>query len=310
MNAIELKNVSKFYRKDFWAPRVSAVTDLTISVKKGVITGFVGPNGAGKTTTIKMIMGLIKPSAGKVSICAKDAFLPESRKGVAYLCEQPYLYAHLTVFETLKFAADLLGLPSKPITDEIKKSLSIVELSEKRHLKVKELSKGMQQRLTMASALLGDPQILVLDEPMSGMDPPGRRLFRELFRKLGSKGKTVFFSTHVLEDIESVCDDVIVLSRGKLVFSGEVKTLLSRGFLGTEMVVSELKKPDIPILKQYGCVIGDSDGDQQQLFLPAGCDLLKVQNFLYEKQTLLHSVSRQAKSMEELLYHDSDAGAL
>jgi ABC-2 type transport system ATP-binding protein len=310
MNVIELRNVSKFYRKDFWAPRVSAVTELTISVKKGVITGFVGPNGAGKTTTIKMIMGLIKPSEGKVTICGKDAFLPASRNGVAYLCEQPYLYAHLTVFETLKFAADLLALPPKSIADEIKRVLSIVELSEKSNMKVKELSKGMQQRLTMASALLGDPQILILDEPMSGMDPPGRRLFRQLFNDLGNKGKTIFFSTHVLDDIESVCDEVIVLSKGKLVFSGEVKTLLGRGFLGTEMVVSELKEQDIPILMQYGCVMGDSDGDQQHLFLPATCDLLKVQNFLFEKQTVLLSINRRAKSMEELLYHNSDAGVL
>jgi ABC-2 type transport system ATP-binding protein len=310
MNVIELRNVSKSYRKDFWAQRVSAVNDLTISVKKGVITGFVGPNGAGKTTTIKMIMGLIKPSKGQVSICGKDAFLPVSRKGVAYLCEQPYFYAHLTVFETLKFAANLLGLPPKSITDEIKKVLSIVELSGKSHVKVKELSKGMQQRLTMASALLGDPQILILDEPMSGMDPPGRRLFRQLFRELGNKGKTIFFSTHVLDDIESVCDEVIVLSKGKLVFSGEVKTLLGKGFLGTEMVVSELSPQDIPILKQYGCMVGDLDGNQQHLFLPAGCDLLKVQNFLFEKQTVLYSVSRRAKSMEELLYNNSGAGVL
>lgn len=310
MNAIELKNVSKFYRKDFWAPKASAVIDLTFSVNKGVITGFVGPNGAGKTTTIKMIMGLIRPSEGRVSICGKDAFLPASRKGVAYLCEQPYLYAHLTVFETLKFAADLLALPPKLITDEIKRVLSIVELSEKSNIKVKELSKGMQQRLTMASALLGDSQILILDEPMSGMDPPGRRLFRKLFRELGNKGKTIFFSTHVLDDIESVCDEVIVLSKGKLVFSGEVKTLLGRGFLGTEMVVSELKEQDIPILKQYGCVIGDWDGNQQHLFLPSECDLLKVQNFLFEKQIVLHSISRRSKSMEELLYHNSYAGVL
>lgn len=240
MNVIELRNVSKFYRKDFWTPRLSAVTNLSISVKKGVVTGFVGPNGAGKTTTIKMIMGLIRPSEGKVSICGKDAFLPKSRKGVAYLCEQPYFYAHLTVSETLKFTADLLGLPSKSITDEIKSVLSVVELSEKNDVKVKELSKGMQQRLTMACALVGDPQILILDEPMSGMDPPGRRLFRKLFRDLVNKGKTIFFSTHVLDDIESVCDEVIVLSKGKLVFSGEVKTLLEKGFLGTDMVVSDL----------------------------------------------------------------------
>ncbi len=308
MNVIELKNVSKTYRKDFWAPRVSAVTDLTISVKKGVVTGFVGPNGAGKTTSIKMIMGLIKPSRGKVTICGKDAFLPESRKGVAYLSEQPYFYAHLTVFETLKFASDLLGLSSRSITDEIRKVLSIVELTAKSHIRVKELSKGMQQRLTMAQALLGNPQILILDEPMSGMDPPGRRLFRKLFRELSGKGKTIFFSTHVLDDIESVCDEVIVLSSGKLAFAGEVRALLDRGFLGTEMLVSDLKQQNIAILEQFGCVMGGSDRYLHHLFLPADCDLLKVQNFLFEKQAVLHSISRRVKSMEELLYNDCGSG--
>ncbi|HEX3019696.1 MAG TPA: ABC transporter ATP-binding protein [Chitinispirillaceae bacterium] len=310
MNVIELKNVSKFYRKDFWASRISAVTDLTISVKKGIVTGFVGPNGAGKTTTIKMIMGLVRPSRGWVTLYGKDAFIPGSRKGVAYLCEQPYFYAHLSVSETLHFAADLLRLPPKAITSEISRVLSIVDLSSKRLVKVKELSKGMQQRLTMAQALLGDPQLLILDEPMSGMDPPGRRLFRKLFRELVDSGKTIFFSTHVLDDIESVCDEVIVLSRGKLAFSGEVKTILNSGFQGTEMVVSALQKQDIDVLVQHGCVVGSYDHSQINLFLPAEGDLMKVQNYLFQKNAVLYSVSRRAKSMEELLYQKTDAGVL
>lgn len=308
MNVIELKNISKIYLKGFWASKIPAVTDLTISVKKGIVTGFVGPNGAGKTTTIKMVMGLVRPSRGTVTICGSDASRPQSRKGVAYLSEQPYFYAHLTVAETLKFAANLIGLQSKKVIPEINRVLSIVELARKSNVRVKELSKGMQQRLTMAQALLGDPHTLILDEPMSGMDPPGRRLFRKLFRELVDSGKTIFFSTHVLDDIETVCDEVIVLSHGKLAFTGEVKTLLEKGFMGTEMTVSGLQQEDLDYLEKTGCEISGSDTTQNILFFPKECDLLKVQNYLSEKKVVFHSITKRAKSLEDLLYQDSGAG--
>lgn len=280
-----------------------AVTDLSISIKKGIVTGFVGPNGAGKTTSIKMIMGLVAPTRGTVFICGTDARKPASRKGIAYLSEQPYFYAHLTVGESLQFAANLIGIASKQIPAEISRVLSIVELSSQ--IKVKELSKGMQQRLSMAQALLGDPQVLILDEPMSGMDPPGRRLFRKLFRELVQTGKTIFFSTHVLDDIEMTCDEVIVLSKGKLAFAGEVKALLDEGFLGTEMTVSGIEQSDMEILENLGCRLHCSEKQHGLLFLPQECDLRKVQDYLFEKKKTIHTIARRSKPLDELLYQNS-----
>lgn len=307
MNVIELKNVSKIYQKDFWVPKVSVITDLSLFIKKGLVTGFVGPNGAGKTTVIKMIMGLVKPSSGTVSICGMDAFNPGSRKGVSYLCEQPYFYTHLTVAESLRFAANLLGFESSTIKTELTRVLSVVDIANKSNVRIRDLSKGLQQRLSMAQALLGDPQILILDEPMSGMDPPGRRLFRNLFNELVKKGKTVFFSTHVLDDIESVCDEVIVLSEGKTSFAGGVSTLLSCGFSGIEMVVSELDQDDKDILEKSGCKLTTASNNQNLLFLQDGYDLKKVQKYLFNKNVAVYSIFRRNKSLEELLYQNKGA---
>ncbi|NLE02081.1 MAG: ABC transporter ATP-binding protein [Fibrobacter sp.] len=302
MNAIDLKNTTKIYRKGFRALKVPAVVDLSMSVKKGLITGFVGPNGAGKTTTIKMIIGLVLPSSGTVTINGISSNLPKSRTGVAYLSEQPYLYAHLSVVESLQFASSLMKLSPDIRNKEIERVLSIVGLSDRERTKVKEMSKGMQQRLNMAIALLGDPHTYILDEPMSGMDPPGRRLFRNIFKDLGSRGKTVFFSTHVLDDIEAVCDEVIVLSKGKLAYCGAVGELLDRGFLGTDLVIDGVDKDTVDLLVESGCTVESFVNGTAHLFLPAEKDTSTIQKQLYSKNITFRQISTRSKSMEEILY--------
>lgn len=305
MSAIELSNVSKVYQKDFWAKRIPAVSNLSFIAKKNRVTGFVGPNGAGKTTTIKMIMGLVFPDTGSVKIYGKDSRLKEARKGVAFLSEQPYFYSHLKVSETLRFAAELLDLDKLVIKSEIDRVLALVNLTEKAGSRVKELSKGMQQRLNMAQALLGDPHTLILDEPMSGMDPPGRRLFRNLFSDLAQKGKTIFFSSHVLDDIEAVCDDVVVLSKGKLTFCGEIDEILDKGFLGTEINVSDLSPDDLLHLRSLNCEIRDLEKNSYQLFVPGKSDPGQIQNFLFSRSIKVDSISRRTMSLEDLLYGGS-----
>lgn len=301
MSIIDLKNISKVYKKGFLAVKVSAVTDLTFSVKTNRITGFVGPNGAGKTTTIKMITGLVKPTSGTVKINGLGSCKPESRKGVSYLSEQPYFYGHLTVKEALEFAANLLEFPSKKIDTEINRVLDIVEMSEKKLVKVKELSKGMQQRVNMAQALLGNPHTMILDEPMSGMDPPGRKLFRSIFSDLKQAGVTVFFSTHVLDDIEAVCDDVVVLSKGTLVYDGGVKELLDTGRIGMEMVVLGSIKDELGKLKEMGCSVSEKD-DNSVVFVPENQDCTAVQKMLFLAGKSFLSIKTASKSLEDLLY--------
>jgi ABC-2 type transport system ATP-binding protein len=306
MHAIELKNVSKWYRKDFWVPRSCAVSDISFSVKQGCVTGFVGPNGAGKTTSIKMIMGLVYPDSGTISLYGKKSDEPLSRKGIAYLTEQPYFYSHLTVEESLHFAAELLKLPKDTISSEIARVLTSVELVDKNRSKVKSLSKGMQQRLNMAQALLGKPHTMILDEPMSGMDPPGRRLFRQLFKSLATSGTTIFFSTHVLDDIEAVCDEVIVLSKGKVHYNGRVDVLLEKGYQGKEFIISGADSQLREQLVVSGCKLTEHENGQITLFMRSGIDPQVIQSIIQGcNGVVYHSIADKRMSLEDLLYKNT-----
>ena len=306
MNAIELKKVFKTYRKGFRAVKVPAVTDLSFVVRTGRITGFVGPNGAGKTTTIKMITGLVHPTSGTLELDGLRAGTPASRKSVAYLSEQPYFYQHLTVEETLHFTSRLIGIPHAGVRSEAARVLETVELEAKRNVKVKELSKGMQQRLNMAQALLGNPRILILDEPMSGMDPPGRRLFRDIIRSLKDEDRTVFFSTHVLDDIESACDDVVVLQQGRLTYCGDVGSLLDKGFTGTEIITAPLTGDLLVTLEKTGCAVSRSNGTELVLFVNRHDDPAVQLKILADHAVFPKQVVRRAMRLEEVLYNPSD----
>jgi ABC-2 type transport system ATP-binding protein len=301
MQAIEINKITKIYKKGFRAIKVPAVVDLSFTIDKNRIVGFVGPNGAGKTTTIKMIMGLVFATSGQIIINGRDNRENISRQGVAYLSEQPYFYRHLSVIETLQFSGKIIGLIGQRLTDSIIDVLKTVELSGREKTKVRELSKGLQQRLNMACALLGDPHTLIFDEPMSGMDPPGRRLFRTILSNLANQGKTVFFSTHILDDIESICEDVIVLSNGKLSYSGKVSDLLEKGFLGTEFVVAELSDQQSSDLNAMQFTI-DKDKHGVHIFVSAEQNQRHCQQWLSERKIDLISMQRRVKPLESLLY--------
>jgi len=236
---ITLENVSKIYNAALESKPVTAVADLSFSVQAGGITGFVGPNGAGKTTSIKMILGLVQPSKGKVTLMGEPAGSPKARQKISYVSEQPYFYEHLTAEETLKFLCEMKDIPKADRKSEIDRVLEKVELSHRRKAKVKTFSKGMQQRLNMAQALLGKPELIIMDEPMSGLDPLGRRLFRDIFRDLRQMGITVFFSTHIIDDIENLCDRVVVLSKGKLKYQGDIQKLIDQSSKGIEYRLTE-----------------------------------------------------------------------
>src|SRR5512138_3599352 len=209
--------------------RVHAVDGLTLSVNEGEIFGFVGPNGAGKTTTIKMLMGLIFPTRGTASIF--DAPIPSraSKARIGYLPEHPAWYEFLTGRGALRFFARLAGEARR--CDDL---LALVGLGEAADRQLRKYSKGMQQRLGIAQALVGDPAFVVLDEPMSGLDPVGRREVRDLILELKRRGKTVFFSTHILTDVEALCDRVGVIVGGKLKDVGKLDALLSTRVIDVE----------------------------------------------------------------------------
>lgn len=306
MNLIEFKNVSKTYRKHFWTPQFTAVNALSFSIDANKIVGFVGPNGAGKTTSIKMLLGLVRPTSGRVFLRGKDVADPNSRKEIAYLSEQPYFYEHLTVRESLEFAYRLLKLPRSQCNGEIDRIVKTVELKGAENKRVSEMSKGMQQRLSMAQALLGDPAAFIFDEPMSGLDPLGRSLFRRIFRDLIHQGKSIFFSTHILEDIESLCDEIVVLSRGSLVYQGAVAAILEKGFLGTEIKVSEIAPELGEILERRDCEISSRDQNGTIVFVPKTGDPSAIQRILYEHDLFCESITRRNKSLEALLYENPE----
>jgi len=307
---LNVDKITKIYRRGFKGTLVTAVKDVAFALSANRITGFVGPNGAGKTTTIKMAMGLVRPTSGRITLMGKPSDSPASREGVAYVSEQPYFYRHLTVRETVDFSARLVGIKSASVDAERKRVLEAVELTGKEKLKVRSLSKGQQQRLNMACGLLGDPRLLIFDEPMSGLDPPSRRLFRSLFKKLGDEGRTIFFSTHVLEDVEAVCRDVVVLDGGKLRFTGSVASLLEKGTLGTELVVSSLPDKLADELRADGLEISRSPSDEVLILVPAQKDVSTYQRKLYDSGVFCQSIQKRTMPLENLLYgSDMNTGA-
>jgi ABC-2 type transport system ATP-binding protein len=224
---LRTEGLTKTFEVGFRRRRVDAVKDLTLTVNEGEIFGFVGPNGAGKTTTIKMLMGLIFPTSGKASIF--DAPIPSraSKARIGYLPEAPSWYEFLTGREALRLFAKLSGVPAAAQAARCDELLERVGLADAADRQLRKFSKGMQQRLGIAQALVGDPGFVVLDEPMSGLDPVGRKEMRDLILDLKRRGKTVFFSTHILPDVEALCDRVGVIIAGRLRDVGPLGTLLS-----------------------------------------------------------------------------------
>ena len=210
--------------KSFGKKRIKkqVVKDLSLSVAEEEVFGFLGPNGAGKSTTIKMILGFLRPDSGSIEVSGIGTGLGEYRHLIGYLPELPFFYNHLTALETLMMSGKLSGMKKKEVKDSATHLLERLTLNHAAGQKVGGFSKGMKQRLGLANALVHDPPILILDEPMSGLDPLGRYQVKQLIRDLKTEGKTVFFSSHILSDIEELCDRIAIIHMGELLYSGSV----------------------------------------------------------------------------------------
>src|SRR5918912_197675 len=232
MPVIEIRNLTKDYEVGFWRKRkVRALDGLSLSVDRGQIFGFLGANGAGKTTTLKLLMRLIFPTAGSARILGHDIQDVSMHQRIGYLPENPYFYDYLTAREFLDYCAQIFGYPSASRKNRTADLLARVRLDEKRwDTQLRKFSKGMLQRVGLAQSLVNDPEIVFLDEPMSGLDPIGRREVRDLISSLRAKGTTVFFCSHILSDIEVLCDRVAILRRGRLAHLGRLDEL--RGAAG------------------------------------------------------------------------------
>jgi len=228
MNAIEILGLEKTYMVGFWTKKPKrALHPLHLKVEEGEIFGFLGPNGAGKTTTLKLLMGLVFPSAGSARILGREWTDPEVKAQIGFLPEQPYFYDHLTAHELLTYYSELSGVPAKERTRRVQSTLQRVGLPEVQGVQLRKFSKGMLQRVGIAQAILHDPKLVFFDEPMSGLDPMGRREVRDLMEQLKREGITVFFSTHILSDAEALCDRVAIIHKGELRGTGSVAELTS-----------------------------------------------------------------------------------
>lgn len=237
---LECQALSKTYKVGFWGRKLKALESLSLTVNKGEIFGLVGPNGAGKSTSIKLFLGLIRPTTGTGSIDGHPIGTVESRARLGFLPENPALYEFLTGREYLEMVGALLKLPKKVKRARTDLLLAQVGLTHAHDLGIRKYSKGMVQRLGIAQALMGDPAVVILDEPMSGLDPIGRKDVRDLIFKLRDEGRTVFFSTHILPDVEMICDRVALLSKGKLTDIGRLDVLLSNRVRAVEVAVTGL----------------------------------------------------------------------
>lgn len=307
--AIEIKNLTKTYRTLFGLRTVTAVDDLSLSVEEGEVFGFLGPNGAGKTTTIKILLGIVYPTAGKCNLFGEpftsdSAFAPETadsrlKSNIGYLPEGPYFPEFLTGKEVLAFYARLYGLRGNELKDRIAKTLKTVGMEYAANRLVQNYSKGMRQRIGLAQALLSDPKLLILDEPTVGLDPIARREIRDLMLELKNQGKTLFVCSHELSEIEMVCDRIGIINRGKLIRYGKLLDLILKE-RSIEIDVPSLSDDVTKKLETMECIVAKGDGALITIRLSAGQDIYAVLDILKSSATELIEVRPQKESLEDL----------
>ena len=227
MSAVTLSNLTKLYPVPMRRQKVVAVKDLTLQVAEGEVYGLLGPNGSGKSTTLKILLGLVTPTRGESLIFGQDSRDYRSHRDVGFLPENPYFYKYLTAEETLRFYGKICGLGGRALTNRIGELLALVGMEDARHRRVGGYSKGMLQRIGLAQALIQDPRLLVLDEPTAGVDPLGSRQIRDLILELKQRGKTVLLTSHLLEQVQEVCDRVGIMARGVMMREGPLEELVT-----------------------------------------------------------------------------------
>ena len=265
---VAVRQLSKHYRTSFGMKTVRAVREVSFSVERNEIFGFVGPNGAGKTTTIRTLIGLIKPTAGSCTVLGAPVPSPAARARLGFLPESPYFYEYLTVRELLDLVGRLFGLDAATRRRRGGELIERVGLTAAADRPLRKLSKGMLQRAGLAQALMNDPELVILDEPMSGLDPIGRKEVRDLIVELQAAGKTVFFSTHILPDVEAICDRVAIIVAGKVDEVGPVANLLDTSLAGTDVVVRP-RAPIEPLLPE-GARVRHAGGESDEVTVSLG----------------------------------------
>jgi ABC-2 type transport system ATP-binding protein len=301
--------LGKTFRLGFFRRRVQAVKNVSFEVHRGEIFGFLGPNGAGKTTTLKMLMGLIFPSTGRAEVLGLPVPTLSAKRRLGYLPESPYFYDYLTPEEFLDFIGALCALPGAERRARANRLITRVGLDHARGRPLRKFSKGMLQRIGIAQALMGDPELVILDEPMTGLDPLGRKEVRDLILELRNEGKTVLFSTHILPDVEMTCDRVAIVIGGVLRNVGPLGALLSARLLSTEIVLRPPPQGLAALALPAGTrrqVAGDRD---LGLELPDDVDIDGFLRAALAAGASILSVSPRRESLEDLFVREAQAAA-
>ena len=267
--AIRTRELSKDYLVGFWRPRPYRALDrLSIDVAPGDVFGFLGPNGAGKTTTLKLLMQLVFPTSGEAEILGRPLGDVSIRRRIGYLPENPYFYDHLTAEELLDYYGRLFGQSAADRRQRVGKTLDRLGIGAERRLPLRKFSKGMLQRVGLAQALLNDPEVVFLDEPMSGLDPLGRRDVRALILELRDQGRTIFFSSHILSDAEALCTRVAIVAKGRLAASGTLADLKEFAIQGWELVMAGVPPEALERVRSRARRVVTIGGDRYAIDLP------------------------------------------
>jgi len=297
------KNLTKNFKSNFLIKTIKTLKGIDLDVLKGETYGFIGHNGAGKTTTIKILTGLITQTSGKASVMGYPVDDVRSRSQIGFLPERPYFYEFLTARETLKFYGSLNHMTKDNINSKIKDLLSLLELEEAADRPIGGYSKGMLQRLGMAQALIHDPHLIILDEPMSGLDPLGRNKIKEIIKKLKSLGKTVFFSTHILSDVEQLCDKIALIGKGKIRYSGTVNDLTKKYQQGTRIKFNSLSENEQEFISKLPGEFTTSE-NENDLFIPGDKDNREILGQLLKENIKVKEMIAVKSSLEEIFVRE------
>ena len=301
---VQTEQLSKIFRVGFWGKRVTAVDSLNLEVRRGEVFGFLGPNGAGKTTTLKILMGLIYPTSGNAWLFGRDMGDPQTKARLGFLPESPYFYDYLTSREFLEFYGHLFGLWGAALGKRVDELLELVGMTYAKDLQLSKFSKGMLQRVGIAQALINDPELVVLDEPMSGLDPIGRKEVRDLILRLKESGKTVLFSSHILHDAEVLCDRVAIILKGRLVACGQVTDLLDQeASHQVELVVDRLTPEGLDHLRPLTDKIV-MQGDRMLVVLKSQQQVGGALEIIRAAKASLVSLNPQKGSLEDFFIRE------
>jgi ABC-2 type transport system ATP-binding protein len=308
---VQVEGVVKDFRPGLGLRRKRVLHDVSFRVRRGEIFGFVGPNGAGKTTTLKVLLGLIHVDAGRARVLGHDVRETEYRRHVGFLPENPYFYDYLTGREFLSFYARVSGVPAAQRGARVERLLAEVGLAHAGDMRLRTYSKGMLQRIGIAQAIVHDPEIVFLDEPMSGLDPIGRAEIRELILRLNQEGKTIFMNTHILSDVETVCHRVVIIVQGEIRYEGSVSDFLPAGQQCTDLVLRHVPPEAATLLEERCEAELRGQGERIELRVPAK-RLPEALRLALDAGAEVHSVTPHRRSLEAIFLsavHEGEARA-